>query len=266
MLKQIESLDLSKYKRFFAFGCSFTGYIWPTWADVLAAEMPHTEYYNFGKSGAGNSFIISRLVESNLKLNFNKNDLVIIMYSTFCREDRYISNQWQNPGNIFTQGFYDNEFVNKYADPKGYFLRDMNLMTTALGYYNNLLCDVIPLMSIPYNYQNENDPSILPIIEAYYDTKQSTPPSLLELEMNMQFLPHGHCYHWHNDKELFQDYHPGPMRYRNYLEKIGFPLTNRSLTSILEAEFKLKQTRTRNEIIQIFPDYTEGTKNYTNWW
>lgn len=266
MLTKIENLDLSKYKRFFAFGCSFTGYIWPTWADVLAKEMPDAEYYNFGKSGAGNLFITSRLIEANTKLNFTENDLVVLMYSTFCREDRYITNNWLTPGNIFTQDVYDHGFIGKFADPKGYLLRDINLITTNLEYIRNQSCDIIPLMSVPFNHQNENDKSVDDIIKAFKSTTESMPTSLLELEMKMNFLPHGHRYYWHSDKEIFEDYHPGPMRYRNYLEKLGFPLSNRSLTSIVEAEVKLKQTRTRNEIVQIFPDLTEGTKNFTNWW
>ena len=31
--------DWTKYKRFFTFGCSFTCYMWPTWADIISKEM-----------------------------------------------------------------------------------------------------------------------------------------------------------------------------------------------------------------------------------
>ena len=46
-------IDFNKYKRVFAFGCSFTNYIYPTWADLIMHEMPSAECYNFGKAGGG---------------------------------------------------------------------------------------------------------------------------------------------------------------------------------------------------------------------
>ena len=35
--------------RLFTFGCSFTNYAWPTWADFLGLEFEHFE--NWGVSG-----------------------------------------------------------------------------------------------------------------------------------------------------------------------------------------------------------------------
>ena len=48
-------------KRLFAFGCSFTGYGWPTWADIIGQSFDY--YENWGKSGIGNYLISSRVVE-----------------------------------------------------------------------------------------------------------------------------------------------------------------------------------------------------------
>ena len=56
------------------------------------------------------------------------NDLIIVMWSTFCREDRWITNRnWVNPGNIFSQKEYDDEFVQKYADSTGYLIMHLLL-------------------------------------------------------------------------------------------------------------------------------------------
>jgi hypothetical protein len=42
------NIDFFKYKRFFAFGCSFTKYHCPSWSDLISKEMPNAEYVNFG--------------------------------------------------------------------------------------------------------------------------------------------------------------------------------------------------------------------------
>ena len=48
---------------------------------------PDVEFYNLGKSGGGNLFISHRIVEANKKYKFNKDDLVVVMWSTFARID-----------------------------------------------------------------------------------------------------------------------------------------------------------------------------------
>ncbi len=252
----IECCDVtfSKYKRFFVFGCSFTHYKWPTWANILATEMPHAEFYNFGKSGGGNQYISNRLVEVNKRYKFNKDDLVIVMWTTFCREDRYVRNDWLTPGNIFTQNEYSDEFVSKYADTKGYLIRDLASMELASTYLSSLESDIITLISVPYDYQQEqSDESIQTILELYKDTIQLTPPCLFKLEMN-EVWENGHSYHhphWPNDS-VTKDYHPNPLRYYQYLKKLGFNLTSTSKRFAIDANLKLKQTDTIDEIKNIW--------------
>ncbi len=72
-------------RRLFTFGCSFTNYKWPTWADFIATEYDY--YENWGKSGAGNYHILSQLFECNQINNFTKNDTVLIMLTSFTRFD-----------------------------------------------------------------------------------------------------------------------------------------------------------------------------------
>ena len=78
-------------KRLFTFGCSFTNYVRPTWADLL-----HNKYksdlevsYNFGIPASGNSCIASRVSEAHNKFNFQSGDLVAICWSSIMREDFY---------------------------------------------------------------------------------------------------------------------------------------------------------------------------------
>lgn len=74
-------------KRLFVFGCSFTKYSWPTWADMLGIEFEH--YENWGMPGLGNRAIAERIAECHVKNKFNKDDIVIVQWSSHIRHDWY---------------------------------------------------------------------------------------------------------------------------------------------------------------------------------
>ena len=75
----ITNLDLKKYNRHFSFGCSFTNYYWPTWADLISHDMPGTHYVNTAKPGAGNSYILAKLSQAMRYYNIGEGDLVSVM-------------------------------------------------------------------------------------------------------------------------------------------------------------------------------------------
>lgn len=70
--------------RIFTFGCSFTNYEWPTWADILLFG---NDGYNMGISGSGNESILYRIMEADRKFNFTEEDRVIVMFTTPIRWD-----------------------------------------------------------------------------------------------------------------------------------------------------------------------------------
>jgi len=232
MIVNLKNIDFKKYKRFFAFGCSFTGYIWPTWAEVLASEMPNAEFYNFGHCGGGNSMMSNRIVETNCRYKFTETDLVVPMWTTFCREDRFKYGSWMRVGNIFTQQEYSQEFVREYADPKGYLLRDLAIITSTTHYLKTIDTDSFTMSGVPYDYQMDKKdhlkPTVNEILEVYKDTINLTPPALIDLELGGNFK-WGHEYIRQHNKELYKDYHPHTLNYYGYLKKIGLPLTNNSL-------------------------------------
>ena len=88
--------------RIFAFGCSVTQYFYPTWADIIIhdfKEKYNAEGYNWGKSGAGNSYIATRIWEANSLYKFNQDDIILIQWTSMFREDRYHEdNGWFCPG------------------------------------------------------------------------------------------------------------------------------------------------------------------------
>lgn len=100
-------------KRLFTFGCSFTKYFWPTWADIIGTN--YQNHYNLGQPGAGNYYIALKLYETHLKHKITKDDDVIIMLSSTNRLDIYDdkTNKFDLHGNIYnSEHIFGKKFVN----------------------------------------------------------------------------------------------------------------------------------------------------------
>jgi hypothetical protein len=100
--------------RLFTFGCSFTKYFWPTWADIIGTN--YETHYNLGHAGAGNYYIALKLYETHLKYNITKNDNVIIMLSSTNRFDIYDESigKFNLNGNIYNSShIFGEKFVNE---------------------------------------------------------------------------------------------------------------------------------------------------------
>jgi len=138
---KLKTLDTTKYKRFFAFGCSFTNYYWDTWADIIGKHIP--EYYNYGVMGAGNGCIFNSVAEANARHEFTDDDLIIIMWTGRTREDRYVGDRWVVAGNVHLQlnDFYDKKFIKKFSCDRGYLIRDMAYISTTQKILQNSSCD-----------------------------------------------------------------------------------------------------------------------------
>ena len=221
--------NLKQYKRLFTFGCSFTEYHFPTWATIMHKSMPNATYYNLGKCGSNNPFIAHRIVEANKRFGFCKTDLVMVMYTTFNRECHYTNGSWTLPGNIYTQDIYNKDFVKKFADPEGYLIRDMATIELASSYLNNLPCHYIGMLSTPIDFDIESESHIAKEAKVLYnDLLTSFPENMFDLEMNGEWTT-DLIYQpiWANKKQA--DYHPTPIRYCNYLRKIGIPITESAI-------------------------------------
>lgn len=73
--------------RLFVFGCSFTNWCWPTWADLLGLN--YENYENWGRPGIGNRAIAEKISECHVKNNFTKDDTIIIQWTSYTRYDWY---------------------------------------------------------------------------------------------------------------------------------------------------------------------------------
>lgn len=95
----------SNMKKLFTFGCSYTYFFWPTWADMLSLNYDHFE--NWGWAGLGNRAIAERLAECYTKQSITKDDTVIVQWSTHLRFDWWNKHPytgfsgWQTNGNVY---------------------------------------------------------------------------------------------------------------------------------------------------------------------
>jgi len=134
-------LNPSKYKRLFTFGCSFTNYHWPTWADILAEDIPY--YENWGRVAAGNLFIFNSIMEAHNKHQFTNGDLIVVMWSNKDREDRYVLNDWISTAGGKLEEHYGLDWIKKFYDERGGLIRDLALIQATQLYLDTLDSDWI---------------------------------------------------------------------------------------------------------------------------
>ena len=217
--------DFRKYKRFFAFGCSFTNYHWSTWADIIGAEIP--EYYNYGNPASGNTYIFSSIVEANIRHKFTKDDLIVVMWSSLDREDRYIDNKWQAKGSVFRSldNFYDKEFVMKYVDTRGFFIRDATLITATTKMLKGL--DYHFLSMVPFNNAEFGDQeNIEDYLKVFFeDGLTQVKSSVWETVYSCDWTQHRIVKYLDSKGKEQNDLHPTPMLHLLYLQRT-FPEIN----------------------------------------
>ena len=133
--------------RLFTFGCSFTNYHWPTWADIVSQDFEH--YENWGQIGAGNKFIYFSLVECQQRKNITSDDTVIIMWSSQAREDRFIKDKWHTPGVVYDN--YDEYFLENLVDADGYLLDTVTYIQSSVTLLQSIGCKYVFLSMLPMN-------------------------------------------------------------------------------------------------------------------
>lgn len=135
------------------FGCSFTYFKeWSTWADILGREFD--QYQNFGRGGAGNTYIFNQIMQCIAEGKINKSDTVIVMWSSVIREDRFVNDEWLTPGAIYNQNLYNDEFMN-YVDPVGFFIRDCAHVAAVSLALDQIGCKNIFLSMMPLDNARE---------------------------------------------------------------------------------------------------------------
>ena len=99
--------------RLITFGCSFTDYSWPTWADIMARDLD-CEYENWAVGGSGNQQIARRILYRDQQFGWQPDDIVMVQWTSITREDRYLDNGWISQGSVSMAPYYGAKWVNKY--------------------------------------------------------------------------------------------------------------------------------------------------------
>jgi hypothetical protein len=244
----LTNLDVSKYKRFFAFGCSFTNYIWPTWADIIAQDIE--VYQNWGQMGAGNHFIFNSVLECDARNKFTKNDLVIVMWSSIEREDRYSNGKWLTAiTEEDKKRLYGRQWVKSYGDDyRSGLIRDMAFIksTQTLLSAKNCdwanfsmysICNMDERKLLQDGYTDEKDEDLLiqrylklnrdlcdgkeinepyvcdsDVLAMYKDVYSQIKYSVLDIVRQGHFLK--------DNQANFGDGHPTPIEHLNYLNAV----------------------------------------------
>jgi hypothetical protein len=257
--------DFVKYKRFFSFGCSFTNTTWPTWANLIAKECVNAEFYNFGISGSGNVCIASRISEINQRYNFCDTDLVMVLWSTFSRDDRFVDGKWETHGSVYTGNpFFTKEYVKKYCDYSGFVIRDLALIDLVNGYIKQTNCTYYDMLSVKPgigdHFVEYNDDVFLTtqILPVYNNFLERYKTSYYEV------------YPW-NEHVITEngrlDTHPNPLHAYKFLKKLGISLSLKTLDYAKETTEYLKDANRSISMDEYFKDINvlpEDTKFFKN--
>lgn len=212
-------------KRLFSFGCSFTRYMWPCWPEIVAQDLG-IPFYDYGKPGAGNQYIFSSMMFADSLHSFTEDDLVMVCWTNFCREDRYFNQAWKCYGNIYHfSDYYPEEYVKKYVDPIWYTIRDLAIMKAAFHFMESKRCQFHQMKMVDLSVTNQRDLNSGPVDKVR---------ELLDLYKSYtdRILPSYYHVLWNGDMKMkmkkngkmvyngFYDYHPLPDEHLEYLSKV----------------------------------------------
>jgi hypothetical protein len=99
--------------RLITFGCSFTDYSWPTWADIMARDLD-CEYENWAIGGGGNQQIARRILYRDQQFGWQPDDIVLVQWTSITREDRFYETQWVSQGSVSLAPHYGSKWVEQY--------------------------------------------------------------------------------------------------------------------------------------------------------
>lgn len=183
-------------RRLITFGCSFTKYNWPTWADILGKE--YLLFHNWAYTGIGNRAIAERLAEAHTVHDFNENDTIIIQWSSHSRHDYArpdliddLHIMWRTKGNIFSpwnEEIFDEKWIRNFWNEKAYYIHTLNSILLAQQFLESIGCqwymtsmsDLYHIQNLDFEYKESdpdyptfdvwaNSPDLLPYREKIWD-------------------------------------------------------------------------------------------------
>lgn len=212
-----------KFKRLFTFGCSYTNHSMPTWADIIAWDLD-IPYNNWGIGGLGNVGIFHKMVKCDLKNTFNEDDLILVMWSSWSREDRYAQNRYGNytwiaEGNVFNSSYYDGEFTKKYWSISNDIVKNATAIISANKMFDiKFQGHIAPIFKIESNKNIEFDKNEKDIFNFY-----------------RPYIPSNNVFRrnstWRDNEfyKLYEDTHPNILEHLKYVKEVVYKTLNFTL-------------------------------------
>lgn len=218
--------------RLFAFGCSYTAYAWPTWADLLS--MSFGKYQNWAVSGIGNRAILERLNECHIKHNFTKDDTIVIQWSTHLRNDFFHQTGsltdripgWKTAGSIFNyinNQIYDSNWYSTFFDEEAYLMHCLNYISIAQVFLKSIGCKWymtsigdIRNIGLDLNYDNSNnygeDSILSKVVNCFRKYNNDTEYPLYKISPGLKIY----------NKSIWED------NYNHWLEPLNYIIKDKS--------------------------------------
>lgn len=243
-------------RRLFAFGCSYTFFMWPTWADLLSVDYDY--YENWAWVGIGNRAIAERIAEAHAKHNFTKDDTVIVQWSTTLRHDWHneisVNSEagWQTNGNVFSPKnikFYDESWYRKFFSERSWVMHTLNHVLLIQGLLDSIGCtwrmtSIGDIRSLGtdldqdlWNYErvsaDSNELSGDYVLWNRYPEFKSYSKTIWEDRKDCWIDPimpysssHDELYWWFRakqDKQAWKEGHPSPLQHQLWLNDLLRP-------------------------------------------
>jgi len=227
--------------RIFTFGCSFTQYYYPTWADMICYK---NDGFNFGQKAGGVTQILHKVANANRKHKFTELDKIIIMLPSLFRHDvGTMQNNdvvWDCKGSQHSNSDIPNEYMFMENLNNIIFLKEY-LEASELCYWFTAMHDIFDGSFMEYQNLNEQQLSHLDYVSKIIDFEY---PTMMESLCNIPGQ-------WGSRSQLYQhgglpDLHPTVLEHYEYATKIT--KVNISKEDILVVHNKLLKMTDVNEM------------------
>lgn len=224
--------------RLFTFGCSYTDWNWPTWADMLGRS--YDQFENWAIRGTGNRAIAERISECVLSRQITSEDTVIVQWTNFHRYDQHAEDilpntRWRCSGNIHTNP-WENKFVTESWREKSYCLHSLNFIHMAMSLLKSTGCKLLVTShyDIKEEYQQFDDLHFyntiqqgwLYPIQKFTDDLGYKGKQLKIYQINPMLGMMGII---KDQSKAIWDHHPGPEQHYQWMKTHLLPLLNITL-------------------------------------
>lgn len=246
--------------RIFTFGCSFTEYRWPTWADII---LYGNKGYNCAVSGGGFDSILYRLMETDRKFKLTSEDKIIIVFTTPLRWDLITNLSWSTHGQVI-----NNPILSKHQD------KLFSIDGLAYKSYNNILLIDEYLKNRNLNHIFGSITDIYEHVGNYFEffdmaneTKDLINHVKNKVEIKLcdfkSFM--GEDKSWEVTKKYKDDnseYHPRPITHYKWVKEvlmkhidIDLKVSENQIKEIENHIDKLEYVEDSNKIKHVFPEF-----------